>query len=934
MYLLNHAVHTEESFQPAKMREKFSEEAGDKLYRNDGGRYVEVTEQSGIYSSLIGYGLAAAVSDVNLDGCSDIYVSNDFHENDYLYLNNCDGTFREVLQQSMGHTSRASMGSDIADFNNDGLTDIFVLDMLPYAEEIRMSSVSSEPYDNYAVQRRYGYHPQLIRNTLQLNLGSDNTGTPLFSEIAPLAGVHATDWSWSALFMDMDNDGRKDLFVSNGIYRRPNDLDYLALVRRQETQQALDEGNQDTLKALIEEMPHVRLPNEGFLNAGEFDFRRMTGELGFDRPSFSNGAAYGDLDRDGDLDLVVNNVNMPAHIYRNNTRGNGRSEADNNYLSLRLEGDENGGNRYGIGSKIHLYHDGKYQLYEMMPTRGFLSSVEPKIHAGLDTLSVVDSIRVVWPDRRRQVLQNVSVNQELILRQADAEFSDRGRTPVAREPGEKRFELLGGSLDTLFTHRENEFNDFDRQPLVPHMLSTEGPPLAVADVNRDGMDDLFVGGAKNQSARLLLQQRDGSFAAGSEKIFAQDRIHEDVDALFFDANGDGYPDLYVVSGGNEYTPGSTPYEDRLYMNDGEGRFLKIPGLLPQMRQNGSSVAAADYDGDGDLDLFAGGRSVARNYGLSPQSYLLENIGTGKFRDVTDERAEGLRSAGMVTDALWEDVDGDGRPDLVLAGEWMPVTVFRNEGEGRLADATEEMGLGGNRGWWLEIASADVDGDGDMDLLAGNLGLNSVLKASDERPVKMYLNDFNGDGQVDPLMAYTSDDGNEYPLATPEELLSQFPDLRSRYDRFDEMAGLSVQEIFEGRLDGETRVLRAETFASSYFENVDGRSFRVQPLPERAQFAPIYSILPGDFNGDGFTDAVAGGNLKEVKPSLGGQYDAAYGWFLKGNGNGSFDIQSPLNSGFVVKGQTRDIQPLTRPDGTLLLVVSRNDSSLLFFEVKQ
>ncbi|NGP76622.1 VCBS repeat-containing protein [Balneolaceae bacterium YR4-1] len=919
MYLLNHSVHSEGSFTKAEKRTTYSEESGDKLYQNNEGIFTDVTKQAGIYSSMIGYGLAATVSDVNNDGCQDIYVSNDFHENDYLYLNNCDGTFREVIDKTTGHNSRASMGADIADFNNDGLADIFVLDMLPYDETTRKSAVSSEPYNAYKIQRQFGYHPQLIRNTLQLNRGIDDEGNPLFSEIAQLAGVNATDWSWASLFFDMDNDGNKDLFVSNGIYRRPNDLDYLAVARSEQAQQVMSRGMSDTTMSLIQRMPKVEIPNFAFINEGDYRFTNRS-ETGFNRPSFSNGAAYGDLDNDGDLDLVVNNVNSEAFIYKNETR----EQEDRSYLKIKLAG--NTENSFGIGARVNLFTDDSRQLYEMMPTRGFLSSVEPVLTIGLDTLQTIDSLTVQWPDGEKQTVNEVSVNQTLTLKQEDAENWEE---PALGKVLDTPFRDVSDDYAPLFSHRENTYSDYDLQQMVPHMLSTQGPAMASGDVNGDGLDDFYVGGAKNQSGTLYIQSENGEFESASTSAFNSDRIYEDTDAAFFDANGDGAPDLYVVSGGNEFMAQSNSYQDRLYLNDGNGEFIKIEGALPPIRENGAVIAPADFDADGDIDLFLGNRSVPGSYGTIPRSYLFQNDGNGRFRDVTDVLSEGLVDAGMITDASWQDVNGDAIPDLVLSGTWMPISIFINS-DGIIKNRTADYGLAESNGWWNTLEPGDFDGDGDIDFLAGNLGLNSYLKASREEPLKLYVKDFNEDGQLDPVLAYT-ESGKEYPAHPRDELLTNFKYLRSEFRTYGDFAGKSMQQIFGEQLEDSISIKYINQLSSSYLENDGTGGFTLHELPVEAQFTPIFAIKSADFNDDGIPDALIGGNFFDVKPSLGGRYDAGYGLYLRGSGEGHFEAVDLLKSGFVLKGEVREIDLLRIAGGRRLIPVARNNDSLLLFE---
>ncbi|HVE77840.1 MAG TPA: VCBS repeat-containing protein, partial [Gemmatimonadaceae bacterium] len=722
MYLLNHSVHTERGVSSRPQREVRHPRAGDRLFRNDGARpggtrFVDVSAEAGIYGGVEGYGLGVVASDLNLDGCPDLFVANDFQENDFLYRNNCDGTFTESIASAMGHTSRFSMGVDAADFNNDGRPDLVVVDMLPEREAILKTSANAESFNVHNLKLRAGYHDQYARNTLQVNRGGGH-----FSDIGYLAGVYATDWSWAPLFADLDNDGDKDLFITNGIYRRPNDLDYINYVGNDAVQASLEKGITPANLTLLARMPQVPLPNYAYRNDGDLTFSNMAEAWGLAQPGFSNGAAYVDLDNDGALDLVVNNVNAPAAIYRSHARRiNGH-----HYLTVRLRGA--GANTAGIGARVMVKDHGTTQLLEQMPTRGFQSSVDPRLHFGLGAARQVDSLIVVWPDRRYQVLTNVAADQMLTLSQSDAAGRYESREPRA-ESREPLFTDATAQVAIDFRHRENTFYDYNREPLMPHLLSSEGPALATGDVNGDGLDDLYVGGAKWQAGRLFVQRRDGTFraaGAGTGRAFAADSLYEDVDAAFFDADGDGDSDLYVVSGGNEFWGEAEALRDRLYVNDGRGDFRRAPDALPEFFHNGSCVVPGDFNGDGHLDLFVGSRVVARGYGLTPRSHLLQNDGSGRFVDVTLEKAAPLAEAGMVSSAAWVDYDDDGRLDLVVVGEWMPVSVFRQE-NGRFVDRTDAAGLSGTNGWWNSVAAVDLDEDGRKDLVLGNLGLNSYIR---------------------------------------------------------------------------------------------------------------------------------------------------------------------------------------------------------------
>ena len=913
MYLLNYSTHAERGPSTHPQREPRHPRSGDRLFRNDGGHFVDVSERAHIYGGVEGYGLGVVATDVNLDGCPDLYVANDFQENDFLYINNCDGTFTESIARAVGHTSHASMGVDAADYNNDGRPDVMVLDMLPEREDVLKTSANADPWPIEHMKEQAGYYPQYARNTLQLNRGVVG-GTVRFSEIGYLAGVHATDWSWAPLFADLDNDGNKDLFVTNGIYRRPNDLDYLAAVRDSAVQAALASGiSSGLLRRLTHLMPHVPIANYAFRNNGNLTFTNMAQPWGLAQPGFSNGAVYADLNNSGALDLVVNNLNAPAAIYRNHARElNG-----NSYLTVVLRG--SGANTAGIGAKVIVKQHGTTQLLEQMPTRGFQSSVDPRLHFGLGTSNEIDSLIVIWPDRRFQVLTHVAADRAIALSQQDATALTPGPQPLAPV-----FADVTDRIGVDFKHRENSFYDYNRQPLIPHVLSREGPALAVADVNGDGLDDFYVGGAKWQAGELFIQQRDGTFRRSTQPAFQADSLAEDVAATFFDANGDGYPDLYVVSGGNEFWGGHPALQDRLYINDGKGNFHRDAEALPRLSETGSCVAVGDWNGDGHPDLFVGRRVVAGQYGVAPRSYLLENDGTGHFHDVTLEQAPALAQAGMVTAATWTDYDHDGRLDLIVVGEWMPVRVFHNE-NGRLVDRTAQAGLGGSEGWWNSLAAVDLNGDGRADLVLGNLGLNSYLRASPTEPARLYVHDFGHNGALEQILTFYKH-GVSYPLAGRDELVRLIPQLRSRYPSYADFGASRVDDIFPAAELKQATVLEARVFASSVAWNNGDGTFTLRPLSVEAQFAPVYASLAADFDGDGRTDLLLAGNVYDVQPVL-GRYDASYGLLLSGTGDGRFAAVDAEQSGLMIDGQVRHLGLVKRADGSRLIVVARNDGKL-------
>ena len=809
------------------------------------------------------------------------------------------------------------MGVDAADVNNDGMPDLVVGDMLPEREEILKTSASSETYSLFNLRIRAGYHPQYARNTLQLNRGGGR-----FSEVGFLAGVDATDWTWSLLFADVDNDGQKDLFVTSGIFRRPNDLDYINYLGNAQVQASLANGVTQANMPLLKEMPTVPVENHLYRNDGDLHFTDMAQAWGIAQMGYSNGAAYVDLDNDGALDLVVNNYDAPASIFRNLSH----QRSGNAWLMVALQGA--GKNTAGIGTKVTITQKGRRQFLEQSPTRGFESSVDQRLHFGLGRDSVVDSLIVIWPDRRFQILTNVAANRRLTLSQRDASGAWNYARPNAAAA------LFADATDSIaadYVHVEDDFNDMDREPLMPHLLSTEGPALAVADVNGDGLDDIYAGGAKWQPGRLLVQQQDGAFSAASVPALVADSMSEDVDAAFFDANGDGHPDLFVVSAGNEFWGASPQLKNRLYLNDGAGHFTKAESALPAAFENGSCVVPGDFNGDGHPDLFVGSRVVAKQYGLSPKSHLLQNDGTGHFTDVTASLAPALDSAGMVTSAVWLDYDKDGKLDLIVVGEWTPVRVFHQE-NGHFVDRTREAGLAGSDGWWNTVSAADLNGDGRPDLVLGNLGLNSYLTASAAEPALMYVYDFFGNGTLKQIITFYKH-GVSYPLANRDEMMKVMPQLKAKYPTYRSFGASQVTAILPADELAKARVLSVHTFASSVaIAGADGR-FRLTPLPREAQFSSVYATVARDFDGDGTVDLLVGGNFLGAPPML-GRSDASYGLLLHGAGDGTFTAVDMARSGVELRGEVRHMQPVKRVDGRTTIVVARNNDRLAFLRTRQ
>lgn len=847
-YLLNNSIRTVGAYDLRKDQRLIPDTlGGNKLLRNDDGHFVNVSQQAGIYSSAIGFGLGVSVGDLNGDTWPDLYVSNDFFERDYLYLNQKNGTFKESIESAMSEISLNSMGADMADADNDGLPEIFVTDMLPETDARYKTKTTFENWEKYQRNVQTGYHHQFIRNAFQWNRGNLK-----FSEISRYAGVYATDWSWGALICDLDMDGFKDIFVANGIYKDLTDQDYLNLYNDPETILGLMKKENQVILKLIDAIPSEKIPNYAFKNGGDLTFKNQAKEWGLAEPSFSNGSAYGDLDNDGDPDLVVNNVSMPGFVYRNTTN----DKPNRRFLQFDLTG--KGKNTKAIGTQITLFKDRQKFFQEVHPMRGFESCVDPRPLFGLGNITVVDSIHLSWPDGHFQSLGATPTNQVIKLSRDENLNPFVGST---RQPNNFLIAVTVPGLD--FVHQENVFNDFERDRLLFHMVSREGPAMTVADFNGDQLDDIYLGNAMNASSSLYLQQKNGSFIKKPVPAFEADKGSEDTDAAALDADGDGDQDLYVCSGGNEVPNGSSLLGDRLYINDGKGNFKRSEQILPTYNfESSSCVKPCDFDRDGDMDLFVGIRLVPFNYGVPCNGYILQNDGRGKY---TAMSIRVLNKIGLITDAAWADVDGDKDQDLIIVGEWMPVTILMNQNNS-FNNATAEFGLEETSGLWQTIRAADLDNDGDQDFVAGNWGLNTRIKSSPAQPARLTINDFDQNGSAEQILSVFNGD-KTYPLTLRQDLVSQMPGLKKKYLRFESYKNQTMEDIFSpAQLDPAIK-LNCNTGATTIFLN-QGKTFSIIPLPMEAQLAPVFSICIEDLNGDNLPDLLLGGNFSASKPEIG------------------------------------------------------------------
>jgi hypothetical protein len=906
-YLLNNSLRSVGGYDLIKDQRNIRDTlGGNKLYRNDDNFFTDVSEAAGIYGSSIGFGLGVTIGDVNRDGWPDIFVSNDFFEKDYLYINNQDGTFSESLEEQISEISMSSMGADMADINNDGYPEIFVTDMLPEREDRIKTKTTFENWDKYRLNVENGYHHQFTRNVLQLNNGDDT-----FSEISRFAGVSATDWSWGALIFDLDNDGYKDIFVANGIAKDLTDQDYISYYSDPSIIRGMIKEGEDVITKLIDAMPSELLANYAFVNQQNLTFTNQSDALGLGTLSHSNGSAYADLDNDGDLDLLVNNINQEAFVYENKAD----TKLKNNYLVVDLKG--KGANTFALGTQVTLYAEGQTYYQELAPMRGFESSTDYRLHFGLGAITKIDSVIVLWPDLKRSKLAQVEVNQFLEVEQIEAQDFDFQPT---NDP--QLFTALGDLNPEYAVHKENRFDDFDRDQLIFKMLSTDGPKITLGDVNADGLQDMYLCGAKGQAGQLLLQSENGAFEPGNNTAFEADKEFEDTDCLFFDADQDGDLDLFIASGGNEFAGNSPMLKDRLYFNNGQGVFEASSQSFPI--QSTACLAVADMDADGDLDLFTGTRLKPYLYGFPANGSIFMNDGEGTFIDVSKEKAPDLEKIGMITDAEWLDYDQDNDIDLVLTGEWMPIIIFENEA-GNFKPKSKTVGFDQSNGFWTCLEAADIDLDGDLDLVLGNQGLNSRIKASAEEPAMLYINDFDRNGMFEQILC-TYNEGKAYPFVLRHDLVSQLPGLKKKYLKYESYKYQTVEDLFTPEVAARSQKLYAFNMESSIAINQGDGTYKLEALPKEAQFSSIHGILVEDFDKDGQPDLLLGGNFYSIKPEL-GINDGSYGQLLKGIGGGQFEAIPQRESGFKVKGQIRDFALLD--NGKNILVAINNDKVKIF-----
>jgi enediyne biosynthesis protein E4 len=908
MFLLNHSVNHNGNFASrALFANTYDSLAGAQFFKNDNGHFTNITRQSGINSSKISYGLGIVVSDINLDGWPDIYIGNDFHENDYLYINQKNGTFKEELNDHIMHTSQFSMGVDVADVNNDAYPDVISMDMMPYDPVISKRSLGEDEYQTSLEKIKFGYNHQYSRNNLQLNQRNG-----MFSETGFYSGIYATDWSWSSLWMDFDDDGRKDLFISNGIPKRLNDIDYISFMVNDAVQDKLQNQTLDGNKlAIINKFPEIKLPNRFFKNKGDVKFDDVSNNIQGNPNSFSNGAIYADLDNDGDLDIVVNNIWDPVLVYEN------KAATKNYSLNLKLNGSPQ--NLNALGAKCYVFGSNQIIYAEKSIVRGFMSSMETPLHIGLGSV-LPDSILLVWPDNTYQTLKNDTSRlvRNVTWTKGLPVFDATMITAFYKQQGRAMVDITAATK-VDYVHVENDFNEFNRELLLPRMFGSEGPALAVADVNGDKLDDIYIGSSKGKKSVLFLQNQSGTFSLSKQPQFDQDSTYEDVDASFADVNNDGYPDLAVASGGNEYYGNEAWRQPRIYLNDGKANFSKLADAIPDIYSTQSCIEPCDFNKDGFVDFFVGTRTTPFQYGKIPTSFLLQNDGTGHFKDVTGTLAKGLSDVGLVTGANWADINGDKQPDLIVTLEWGGIAAFVND-KGKFS----KRELTAKKGWWNFVLPVDVDNDGDIDFVAGNQGLNSLFQPSTEEPLRMYYNDFDNNGTKEQIITYFKQ-GVEIPMSSKMDMEKQMPFLKKKYLYAADFSKASLSEMFS-----KDKLTAAAIFTADYFYNAvllnDGKgNFSVTALPWKAQLTSLKDATVIDANGDDLSDILTAGNFYEQAIPL-NRNDAGFGTVLINKGNGTFEVEN-IN-GIVIKNQVRHILPLKIKNKIAYVFARNNDAVML------
>ena len=884
-YLLNNTIKSIGiGLDMVKDLRKIDSNQGNKLLRNDNGFFVDISKEAGIYTSDIGFGLGVTIGDINLDGWSDMFISNDFFEKDYLYINNQNGTFSESLEDYLNEISMGSMGADMADLNNDGFSEIFVTEMLPDRHDRRVSKAVFDSWDKYQFSLNQGYFHQFNRNALQLNNQNNS-----FSEISRITGLDATDWSWGALIFDMDNDGNKDVFVANGIYKDLLDQDYVNFLANPSIISNMIKSEKEPVKKLIDMIPSEPLTNFAFKNLGSLKFDNVSEEFGFDNKTFSNGSAYGDFDNDGDLDLVINNVNMLSNIYEN--------KSSNNWISFSF--DSSSKNKFGVGNKIFLYTKNGLQFQELSPMRGFQSSVDYRLNFGIGNISNVDSVKIVWNNNQESTLQNLKINSHHLIKEDNMIKSHNKNT------SNKQKQILSQSMSNIdYTHIENNFVDFDRERLLFKMNSSEGPCLCAADFNQDGLDDIFIGSAKNQVSKIYYQIKKGEFKEYSEP-FENDLLSEDVNCVVDDFDGDGRIDLIVASGGSEFSNFSPELRDRLYLNNGYMNFQKLDNSFASILsfESTSTISSDDIDNDGDKDLFVGTRLNPGSYGTQTKNFILINNGKGIFSDATSQYLGKDKIMKMVTDSEFIDIDNDGKNELVVVGEWMPILVFKNLNN-KFLNISDSLGLSKTNGLYNEVHCLDINNDGFNDIIIGNYGLNSMFKASVDKPLTLYVNDFDKNGRTEQILGMYYDD-NLYPIVQLKDLWMQLPYLKKEYLKFENYKNKKMNELLDKSAMKNTKILEVYNLASLILQNESGIKFQIDTLPFMAQISPIYSILSDDLNNDGYNDIILGGNLSEIKPEF-GPSKASYSSLFIGNKDSKFEYITSNKSGIFIDGDLRDL----------------------------